>query len=59
MTGDGSTPIDVAIAGGRYLYNLNSGSHAIGSFRIEANGALTPLPFATGLPAGANGLAAR
>jgi len=30
VTGGGSTPIDVAIAGGRYLYNLNSGSHAIG-----------------------------
>lgn len=36
ITGDGSTPIDVAITGsGRYLYNLNSGTHTIGSFRIQ------------------------
>lgn len=60
VTGDGSTPIDVVVTNdGRYLYNLNSGTHTIGSFRIEPDGALTPLPFATGLPVGANGLASR
>lgn len=60
VTGDGSTPIDVVITdGGRYLYNLNAGSHAIGSFRILSDGSLVALPFALGLPVGANGLASR
>jgi 6-phosphogluconolactonase len=60
VTGEGSTPIDVVISdNGRYLYNLNSGSHTIGTFRIQADGALTPLPFTGGLPIGANGLASR
>lgn len=60
VTGDGSTPIDVVVTdSGRYLYSLNSGTHAIGSFRIQGDGSLTPLPFAAGLPVGANGLASR
>ena len=60
VTGDGSTPIDVVITdSGKYLYSLHSGSHTIGSFRIQSDGSLTPLPFAAGLPAGANGLASR
>ncbi len=60
ITGDGSTPIDLVITdGGKYLYNLNSGAHSIGSFRIESDGSLTPLPFVAGLPVGANGLASR
>ncbi|MEP7115995.1 MAG: beta-propeller fold lactonase family protein [Acidobacteriota bacterium] len=60
VTGDGSTPIDVVITdGGHFLYNLNAGSHAIASFRIQSDGALVPLPFAFGLPVGANGLASR
>jgi 6-phosphogluconolactonase (cycloisomerase 2 family) len=60
VTGDGSAPIDMAIAdGGRFLYSLNSGTSAIGAFRVHADGSLTPLPFASGLPLGANGLAAR
>jgi 6-phosphogluconolactonase (cycloisomerase 2 family) len=60
ITGDGSSPVDVVITdSGRYLYSLNSGTHAIGSFRIQSDGSLTALPFATGLPVGANGLASR
>ncbi|MEO5823310.1 MAG: beta-propeller fold lactonase family protein [Vicinamibacteraceae bacterium] len=60
VTGDGSAPIDVVITdSGRFLYDLNSGSHTIGSFRIGADGSLRPLPFAAGLPVGANGLASR
>lgn len=60
VTGDGSAPIDVVVTdNGRYLYSLNSGSHTIGTFRIQADGSLTPLPFAAGLPVGANGLASR
>lgn len=60
ITGDGSTPIDVVITdSGRFLYSLNSGTHTIGSFRIQSDGSLTSLPFAAGLPVGANGLASR
>ncbi|HSB86556.1 MAG TPA: beta-propeller fold lactonase family protein, partial [Ilumatobacteraceae bacterium] len=60
VTGEGSTPNEVVITdNGRFLYNVNSGSQTIGSFRIQPDGSLTPLPFATGLPAGANGLASR
>lgn len=60
VTGDGSTPIDVVITdSGRYLYSLHRGARTIGTFRIQADGSLTPLPFASGLPAGANGLASR
>jgi 6-phosphogluconolactonase len=60
VTGDGSAPIDLAIAdGGRHLYSLNSGTNSIGIFQIHANGSLTALPFLAGLPAGANGLAVR
>jgi 6-phosphogluconolactonase len=62
-TGDtqpGSAPIDLASSDdGRFLYALNSGSHTIGAFRIEHDGRLTALPLLSGLPAGANGLAAR
>lgn len=57
-TGDGSSPIDMAIAD-RYLYSLNGGTGTIGVFRIRHDGSLVRLPFAAGLPPGANGLAAR
>ena len=58
VTGDGSSPIDMAIAD-RYLFSLNGGTGTIGVFRIRHDGSLVRLPFASGLPAGANGLAAR
>jgi 6-phosphogluconolactonase (cycloisomerase 2 family) len=59
-TGDGSTPIDVVVAGGgRYLYNLNIGSNTISAFRIQVDGSLTPLLFTTGLPEAASGLVSR
>jgi 6-phosphogluconolactonase len=51
----GAGPIDAALAG-RYLYALVSG--AVDAFRVESNGALTPISGAAGLPAGAVGLAA-
>lgn len=58
VTGDGSSPIDLAISrDGRYLYALLSGSHEIASFEIQGDGSLMPLPFESGLPMGANGLA--
>lgn len=60
ITGDGSTPIDLAVTGnGQFVYSLNAGTHTIGAFRIGADGSLTPLPFTSGLPAGANGLASK
>ena len=60
VTGDGSTPIDLAITdNGRFLYTLNSGTQTIGVFRIGNDGGLTPLRFVSGLPESANGMAAR
>jgi 6-phosphogluconolactonase len=60
VTGDGSAPIDLAITdNGRFLYSLNSGTNAIGVFRVRADGSLSPLPFIGAIPGGANGLAAR
>ncbi len=53
-------PIDMAVSGGSgYLFSLNSGSNTIGAFRVHDNGSLTPVSGASGLPAGAVGLAAR
>jgi len=58
-TGAGSAPIDLALSAGRYLYSLNSGNGTISAFRVEQHGALQPVATTTGVPAGANGLAAR
>jgi 6-phosphogluconolactonase len=58
VTGPG--PIDMALThGSRFLYSLNSGDGTISGFRVRADGSLTPIGGASGLPAGANGLAAR
>jgi 6-phosphogluconolactonase len=52
-------PIDAAIsADGRSLFVLNAGSRSITSFAIAGDGSLTAAGSVTGLPAGANGLAA-
>jgi 6-phosphogluconolactonase len=60
VTGNGSTPIDLALSrGGHFLYDLNSGTHTIGAFFVTHTGALIRLTFTGGLPASANGLAAR
>lgn len=58
VTGAGSGPIDMAITG-PFLFSLNEAAGTIGVFRIARDGSLTRLPFAAGLPRGANGLAAR
>lgn len=56
----GAGPIDLALStGDRYLYSLDSGSGMISAFRVKANGGLAVLPGVSGIPAGANGLAAR
>lgn len=57
ITGGG--PIDLALTdNGRFLYSLNGGTNTIGAFQVRGDGRLEVLPFATGLPVGANGLAA-
>jgi 6-phosphogluconolactonase len=58
VTGPG--PIDMALSvNSRFLYSLNSGNGTISAFRVNHDGSLSPLPGVTGLPSGANGLAAR
>jgi len=61
VTGDGSAPIDMALSGNsRFLYALGSGNGTISAFRVDlGDGSLKPIPGASGLPAGVNGLAAR
>ena len=56
----GPGPIDMALTrGGRFLYSLNSGDGTISGFRVRFDGSLAPIGGASGLPDGANGLAAR
>ncbi len=56
----GAAPVDLALSNGdRYLYSLDSGSGAISAFQVESDGSLTALAGVSGIPAGANGLAAR
>ncbi len=53
-------PIDLALThNDRFLYSLDSGAGTISAFRVNADGSLAPAPGASGLPAGANGMAAR
>lgn len=55
----GGGPIDLALSGnGRYLYSLNSGPGSISAFQVGGGGSLSPLSVTTGVPAGANGMAA-
>jgi len=59
-TGNGSAPTDMALSdNSRFLYVRNAGNGTISGFRVQADGSLTPVASATGLPAGAAGLAAR
>jgi 6-phosphogluconolactonase len=62
VTGVGTGPLDMAMStNGRYLYTLNGGDDTIGAFRVDGKGGLTLIAAdaASGLPASANGLAAR
>jgi 6-phosphogluconolactonase len=61
VTGEtGPGPIDMALTrGSGFLYSLNSGDGTISGFRVQADGGLSPIGGASGLPAAANGLAAR
>lgn len=56
----GSKPIDAALSkNSNFLYTLNAGDGTISAFRVGYDGSLTAVSGASGLPAGANGLAAR
>jgi 6-phosphogluconolactonase (cycloisomerase 2 family) len=58
-TGEGSLPIDMDLSNlSRFLY-VRNGNGTISGFRVEADGSLTPVTIATGLPDGAQGIAAR
>jgi 6-phosphogluconolactonase (cycloisomerase 2 family) len=60
VTGPGTAPIDLALArNSRYLYALNAGTQTISGFAVGADGSLTAIGTVGGLPASANGLAAR
>lgn len=59
ITGAGSSPLDADFSrNGRYLFVLSSGVPEVSVFRRHADGSLTALRGAGGLPATANGLAA-
>lgn len=53
-------PIDAALSDdSKFLYVLNAGGQSISVFAVGGDGGLSPLQTVTGLPAGANGLAAK
>jgi 6-phosphogluconolactonase len=59
-TGNGSTPIDMALSdNSHFLYVRNGGNGTISGFRVGADGSLTLVTSATGVPVGAQGIAAR
>jgi 6-phosphogluconolactonase (cycloisomerase 2 family) len=47
----------MGIAGGDFLYTLDAGTDAISAFELNADGSLTPIAGASGLPAASVGLA--
>jgi 6-phosphogluconolactonase len=60
FTGKNSAPIDMSLSNdGHNLYTLNSGNATISAFRVGRKGNLERLRTLRGLPATANGLAAR
>lgn len=59
-TGAGSAPTDAAVDNSsHHLYVLTSGTHTIAAFAVQHDGGLTSTTGATGIPAGASGIAAR
>ena len=57
--GEGTAPTDMAVSSDdHFLYALGAGSHTVYGYRVEADGSLTLIGTASGLPPGANGLAA-
>lgn len=55
-----NTPVDMTMSvNSRYLYSRNAGDNTISGFRVGVDGSLTMVTSASGLPAGAAGIAAR
>ncbi len=55
----GAGPIDAALSNNsKYLYVLNGAGHSVDVFAVATDGTLSSLQTVTGLPVGANGLAA-
>jgi 6-phosphogluconolactonase len=53
-------PIDAALSGNsKFMYVLNGGSHSINAFAVSEDGSLSSVQTMSGLPTGANGLAAK
>jgi 6-phosphogluconolactonase (cycloisomerase 2 family) len=60
VIGAGSAPIDLALSrDSGYFYSLNSRSHSISAFHVNADGSLNPMTGVSGIPASADGLAAQ
>ncbi|MEO5562474.1 MAG: beta-propeller fold lactonase family protein [Chitinophagaceae bacterium] len=56
----GAGPVDAALSeSSKYLYVLNSGGNGISAYSVSHTGSLSSVQTVTGLPAGANGLAAK
>jgi len=59
-TGAGTAPVDMALSDdGRFLYAREAVKGKVDVFRVESDGSLTPIGSAGGVPAGAQGVAAR
>lgn len=59
-TGTGTAPIDMALSDdSHFLYIREATKGMVDGFRVESEGSLTPITSAGGLPAGAQGVAAR
>jgi 6-phosphogluconolactonase (cycloisomerase 2 family) len=57
--GSGNAPLDMALSvGNRYLYVRNGAGTVVG-YRVATDGSLTPVTSASGVPPGAQGVAAR
>ncbi len=56
----GGAPIDMALSNNsHFLYVRDGAKGMVDGFRVESDGSLTPIGSASGVPAGAQGLAAR
>jgi 6-phosphogluconolactonase (cycloisomerase 2 family) len=59
-TGTGTAPIDMALSDDSHFLYVREATHGlVDGFRVERDGSLTPVSSAPGVPAGAQGVAAR
>jgi 6-phosphogluconolactonase (cycloisomerase 2 family) len=60
VTGPGTAPIDFALSNDSHFLFVRLGTKGVvAGFRVESDGSLTPVGSVSGVPAGAQGLAAR